>query len=301
LRLRSGDTLGVGEAAGEEEIKNGYPFVGGAGSWLRSLCKSAGLDFERLSLVNVIGCHPPGNVFPTDSKWHATARADGQRGVEYCAEHHLWPAIRKANKKRLIALGGSALKAITSREGITVWRGSPLPLRGEESRGPRVIPTIHPAALMRQAKLSSAVVSDLRKTLTIPPEHYNLFPTIDEVQAFDSTVFAFDFEWDSYGNVTLCGLTDRMYHCIVVPFVGAYVKELKRIFESAKALIGHNIIGADIAYIEQWGWDISGAEIHDTMLKQHLVQPDFPHNLGFVNSIFTNKPFWKGRGVEEED
>ncbi len=48
------------------------------------------------------------------------------------------------------------------------------------------------------------------------------------------------------------------------------------------------------------GWQVN-ARMHDTMLKQHLVQPDFRHGLGFVASVFTNKVFWKGRGREEED
>jgi DNA polymerase I-like protein with 3'-5' exonuclease and polymerase domains len=123
-----------------------------------------------------------------------------------------------------------------------------------------------------------------------------------EVEAFDAKQFAFDFEWDMWtGEVTLCGLSDRLYHAIVVPFEGEYVRILRRIFENAEVLIGHNIVGADLPYIYKWGWDISKARIEDTMLKQHLIQPDMRHGLNFVASVFTNRVFWKGQGEEEED
>lgn len=154
---------------------------------------------------------------------------------------------------------------------------------------------------MRQAKLTSVTVGDLRKTLSIPPENYNLSPTLDDVVRFRSTEFAFDFEWDRNG-ISLCGLSDRFYGALVVPFRGGFIPELQRIFESAKTLIGHNIIGADLLWIERMGWQLrEDLEIEDTMLKQHLCQPDFPHGLDFVASVFTNKVFWKGKGWEEMD
>lgn len=242
-------------------------------------------------------CKPPDNIFPGDAAWRLTTKDIARAGIEYCKEHHLWPGVKKASKTKLFAIGGKSLEALTGRHGITTWRGSALPIIGETTL--RVMPTIHPAALMRQAKLVSVVVGDLRKKLTLPPENYNLFPNLADVKRFTSKRFAFDFEWDRDGNITICGLSDRFYSAIVVPFVEPYITELRRIFESATHLIGHNIIGADLAHIEKLGWDISSAIIEDTMLKQHLIQPDMPHDLAFVASVFTNKVFWKGKGWEE--
>lgn len=164
---------------------------------------------------------------------------------------------------------------------------------------PSVMPLIHPAALMRQAKLTSVTVGDLRKPHRLPPENYNLCPSIADVQRWKSKSFAFDFEWDRDG-ITLCGLSDRFFGAVVVPFREPYVSELQRIFEEAEVLIGHNIIGADLAWIERMGWKLR-ARIEDTMLKQHLVQPDYPHGLDFVASVFTSKVFWKGKGWDEMD
>jgi uracil-DNA glycosylase family 4 len=300
LKLVNGESIVVGEAAGEEEAKNGVGFCGGAGQWLRNLTRKAGVDFERLSLLNVIGCRPPGNVFPGDQKWTQTSKEVARAGVEYCKAQHMWPALKKAQKKKIFAIGAHALEALTTRSGIHTWRGSPLPCKDGSSSV--VLPTIHPAALMRQAKLASVVVGDFKKSPRVPPERYNLFPSLEEVRAFKSPTFAFDFEWDSSGNITLCGLSDKFYSAIVVPFTGEYIYILKGIFEQAQGLIGHNIINADMAWFERLGWKLrDDVVIHDTMLKQHLVQPDFPHDLGFVASVFTNKVFWKGKGWEEED
>lgn len=147
----------------------------------------------------------------------------------------------------------------------------------------------------------SCTIRDMRKSVEVPPEDYNLHATVSDLAAFSSRSFAFDFEWDWQGNITLNGLSDKFYHALVGGWNGATVPEYKRIFTQATDLIGHNIIGADTRYFEKLGWDISGARLHDTMLKQHLVQPNMKHSLLFVASIFTNKPVWKGRGKEAED
>src|SRR3972149_10153144 len=69
LHIQEGSTLAVGEAAGEEEIKQGLPFVGGAGGWLSSMCRAARLSRNYISIVNTLGCRPPDNVYPTAPIW----------------------------------------------------------------------------------------------------------------------------------------------------------------------------------------------------------------------------------------
>jgi len=276
--------------------------VGGAGTWLNSLLRNARINRPSLNIINTIGCRPPENVYPGSEKWTWTSRADARAGVEYCRQHHLLPAVAAVAPSRIVALGGEALRALTPRQGILQWRGSPLPLRTSDGRigPPKVIPTLHPAYLMRQANLFSVAVQDVKKSLVLPPENYDLEPTIETVRKFTTTTFSFDFEWDESGRITLCGLSDRWYHAIVVPFCDPYIAELRRIFEAAECLIGHNIVDADTWYFQDLGWNVR-ARLHDTMLAQHLIQPDMRHGLGFVASVFTGKVFWKGTGEEVED
>ena len=294
----------IGEAPSEDDTKNNLSFSGGSGAWMRNMSKHAGIPWEQVSLGNTICCAPPCGIFPTDPKAQSyISREDGQRAVTHCAEAHLWPAIKRTQTKKLFAVGGQALEALTGKRGINTWRGSPLPLRqdsGLSSGKPQLIPIIHPAALMRQAKLVSVTVGDLRKGLQVPPENYNLFPSLQDVQRFRSRTFAYDLEWDKNG-ITVCGLSDRFYGAIVVPWIDPYISELRRIFESADSIIGHNIINADNPWLERLGWSLPKDKIQDTMLKQHLCQPDYPHDLAFVASVFTGKVFWKGKGWEEVD
>lgn len=297
--------LWIGEAAGDHESEQGKPFVGGAGAWLDSLCRSGKIDRRKIGIVNTIGCRPPANIYPTDAKWNATDRAAGRDAVRYCYEHHCRPAVQNRDWVRIVTLGDHALQAVTDKKGALIWRGSALPLKGgpdmPPNRAPKVMPTLHPAYLMRQAALFGVVVGDLKRNLNLPPEEYNLYAF--DVDQHEGRLFSFDFEWDWSGNITLCGISSKLFNTDVYSWDARSVVALRRIFESSPGYIGHNIIGADISYIERLGWEINwnNVEIWDTMLMQHLVQPDYRHGLGFVASVWTKKVFWKGSGEEEED
>jgi DNA polymerase-1 len=178
--------------------------------------------------------------------------------------------------------------------GILRWRGSPLPVPalGPE---PRAVPTIHPAYLARTQELIPAVVCDLKKSLHIPEENYVLYPSLDEVALFTAKEFAFDIETiRGTDEITMVGLSADPTTALVVPFAGKYISELQRIFSAATDVVGHNCLQFDIPHLDRAGISLEpGTAVWDTMLMQHLLQPDLPHDLGFVGSIFTNKPAWK--------
>lgn len=298
-----GEEVIVAEASGEDERYEGKQFVGKAGTVLNNILKIAGLARKQLSFINTIGCQPPLNIYPKDNEWKFTSREDANRAVLHCRHHHLYPFIKSRKWKRIIALGNHALEALTSRSGITTWRGSPLPLKWEPQSPPVVIPAIHPSALMRDGRLYSITATqDFRRQPQVPPENYNLTPTLEDLKNFKADALSFDFEWDmDTGEITLCGIGSKFYEAIVVPFVPPFIEELKRIFSEATTLIGHNIIGADLKYFEEFNWPYKDKRLVDTMLIQHLVQPDHLHGLGFVGTAWTNKLFWKGSGKDKED
>lgn len=292
----------VGESSGDDDVKLGEPFSGGAGSWLKILTKAAKKPIEHFHIIQSIGCHTPDNIHPTQPEWKATPKAAALQAVEYCNKHHLQPTLNSINPTEIITLGGPATKIVTGRSPISLWRGSVLPWLGHEELGTIVKPTLHPMAVAKQGHMASVVVRDLRRSTKLPPENYNLYPTLEDVAKFTATEFSFDFEWDRYGNITLCGLTDHMYYAMVVPFEGAYINLLKPIFERATAVIGQNIIGADLTHIAKLGWKLKpDLQLWDTMLMQHLTQPDHRHGLAFIGSVMTQKNFWKGSDTEEED
>jgi DNA polymerase I-like protein with 3'-5' exonuclease and polymerase domains len=92
----------------------------------------------------------------------------------------------------------------------------------------------------------------------------------------------------------MVGLCASATTAMCVPIRGEYISELKRIFRDAKVIIGHNSIQFDLPRLQRLGIKVSEeCEHHDTMLLQHLVFPDFPHDLEFVGSQFVSKPAWK--------
>lgn len=319
-KMGSGLRLTVAEAPGEDEALQGEPLVGGSGRMFDSLCRKAGVKREDLTLVNTINCRPPDNVYPTDDDARSyISQADGAKSVQHCMAKHVWPLINGKPWTRIDALGDKALQELTGEKGISYWRGSPLPLRGEEKT--RVIPTLHPSYVSRDQSMIPVVVNDLKKNTLVPPEYYNLTPSLADLQAFTAEEFAFDIEtkWGDNKQITLVGLCAKPYHVIVVPFSGNYIAELKRIFAGAKTVFGQNILKFDLPILKDNGVEVSSdCQLWDTQLIHHLLFPQFSgegksegderksrkagggHGLEFIASQFTNKPAWKevGRGGE---
>lgn len=297
----------MAEAPGASEAEAGKPLVGTAGSWLRGrydetrgawsggLLGRAGIRDADCTKLNVINCRPPDNVFPTSAEARSyISPEDALEVVNHCLNAHVWPVVRGRSYRRIILLGEKALRFLTGKtEGITIWRGSPLPLVGESE--PSCIPTLHPAYIARSQYMLPAVISDLKKSLVIPPERYNTEVSLADLRAFDARRFAFDIETNmETGAITMIGLSAKPFEALCVPWGDAYRSELARIFRDAEEAIGHNCIQFDLPVLRDNGVALGpGVQVWDTMLMQHLLQPDLPHDLGFVGSLFTNKPAWK--------
>lgn len=311
--LVAGNRICVAEAPGAQESEIGEPLVGTAGSWLRGrevdgkrsggLYKAAGVDERTVSRLNVIQCRPPDNIFPTDPDARSyISREEASESVRHCFEHHVAPILSSRSWNRVDILGDKALVALTGLSGIGRWRGSPVvvPACGPK---PVAVPTLHPAFIARSQELLPAVVSDLRKTTVIPPEYYDTHPTLDAVKQFTATEFAFDIECiRATGEITMVGLCAESTKALSVPAKGAYLTELKRIFRGATAVVGHNSIQFDLPRLRVIGvYPPVECVVWDTMLMQHLLQPDLPHGLDFLGSFFTNKPAWKHLSGDDEE
>lgn len=299
-----GKRLVVAEAPGETETQTGIPLTGGAGKWFDVCIKKAGLRREDLTLTNIIQCRPPANVFPTDpdAKSYISPK-DGEASVQHCLKHHVEPVLHDRQWERIDLLGAKPLEYIAGkRDGIFKWRGAPLVI-SELSPRPLAIATLHPAYLARDQVMLPVVINDLRKSLIPPPENYNTSPSLEQVQAFRSVVFAYDIEtaywWGDASKILCVGLCDRPYHGIVVPFKPPYIAELKRIFRNAKIYITQNGIQFDQPQLEAKGIEFNPeADHYDTMLLHHLKFPDLPHALDDLGSFFTNKGVWKDKKKE---
>ena len=150
----------VGEQPGDEEDRQGKPFVGPAGRLLRDMLEQAGLaprDWYITNAVKHFGWEPRGK-----RRIHKTP---AQRDVAACAA---WPEqeIAAIRPKVIVALGATALAALSgARRGIAASRGAEL----THASGAHLVATYHPSALLRapdpksKAELRRAVEQDLAR------------------------------------------------------------------------------------------------------------------------------------------
>jgi uracil-DNA glycosylase len=143
----------VGEAPGEDEDRQGLPFVGASGKLLDRMLATIGLDRTNVYISNILFWRPPGNRSPTDAEIAACLPF---------AERH----IALAQPKILVLLGGVAAKSLLrTKEGITRLRGRWIdytPHIGRTDTLPiRCLPIYHPAYLLRQPGAKRQAWSDL--------------------------------------------------------------------------------------------------------------------------------------------
>jgi len=123
----------IGEGPGEQEDRDGVPFVGRAGRLLTSLIDEIGLDRDAVYIANVVKCRPPGNRDPLPLE------------IETCRPY-LEAQIELIDPAVVVTLGNFATRLLLdTKEGITKLRGREFPFREHAV----LIPTFHPAAVLR--------------------------------------------------------------------------------------------------------------------------------------------------------
>ncbi|HEX2456783.1 MAG TPA: uracil-DNA glycosylase [Vicinamibacterales bacterium] len=147
------DLMFVGEAPGADEDIQGEPFVGRAGQLLTKIIEAIGLTRDDVYIANVIKCRPPENRNPEPDE------------VETC-EPFLFRQIDAISPKVIVALGTFAAKALLkTQDSISRLRG-----RVYDYRGAKLIPTFHPAFLLRSPDRKRDVWDDMKKVRALLQE-----------------------------------------------------------------------------------------------------------------------------------
>lgn len=138
----------VGEAPGVQEARNGIPFSGPSGQLLDTVLRHHNIKREEVFLSNACLCRPPDNATPPKS------------AIEACRPR-LVAELESHNVDTAILLGNSAAESLLRKTGVTKLRVGP----GKTGivPGVRFIPTLHPAAALRQADLFPYIVTDIGK------------------------------------------------------------------------------------------------------------------------------------------
>ncbi|MEA2416385.1 MAG: uracil-DNA glycosylase [Thermoanaerobaculia bacterium] len=139
------DLMFIGEAPGRDEDEKGEPFVGRAGQLLTDIIKAMKLTRDDVYISNVVKCRPPENRNPDPEELDA-CRPYIRQQVEI-----IQPQV-------IVTLGKFALQSLTEKSyGITAIRGHWL-----EYNGVKVMPTYHPAYLLRTPSAKKDVWNDMK-------------------------------------------------------------------------------------------------------------------------------------------
>ena len=137
----------VGEAPGHDEDVQGIPFVGRAGQLLTKIIEAIDLKRDDVYIANVIKCRPPQNRNPDPDE------------VETC-EPFLFRQIDAIRPRVIVALGTHATHALLGTDApISRLRGRVHDFRG----GIKLVPTFHPAFLLRSPDRKRDVWEDMKK------------------------------------------------------------------------------------------------------------------------------------------
>lgn len=334
----------VGEAPGDNEERTGRPFVGRSGEELDRALYAAGLDRRKALTTNVLLCRPPGNGFndllKRISAFNKAAESAYKEQVKQamaasqplpappellqspveCCKPRLDRELE--NFKHFITLGKTATNTVAgSKAGIHALRGGLLPVEATDRTPARkVLPTVHPAACMREPKWFHVFRADVKKAAAwfggedwTPPTIYRQ-PSPAQLRVYlernRGQALASDIETDGIESLSAkirCIAIGTTHDCVGMSFLSkdgftrfySYQDELeirailKEYYEDASVVkVGQNFGYYDkLVLLAQWGVQVRN--IVDTMLLHRLAESEMPHGLAYIVSMYAHAPSWK--------
>jgi len=304
----------VGEAPGEDEVlgQPPRPLIGPSGKVHDAMLRTAGLDR---------GDFYHGNVFEEKADDNDVSTWLRDPAIFRPALKRLRAEMLKVQPTVIVPLGGTALWAFTNSDAISQARGA-VALATDVVPGVKLLPTWHPAHVMRQWKFFSVVVGDYIKAaeeakvgpeIIYPHRELLLVPTLAEIEAYMPSLFASDLLSvdieTGWGQITCIGFAPDSTRAICIPFFdrrqpnrsywGSVEKEVrawqlvKRVMECDAPKLGQNF-GAYDAYwlLEKMGIRSMNL-LHDTRLIHHALYPELPKDLAFLGASYTQQGPWK--------
>lgn len=304
-----------------EEDRMGRPFVGPAGKILDSMLGQAGIARYQCLVSNVARERPPGNkisYFFEDTKC-TIPKPKLRAWIEQLKEE-----IKLYNPNLLVALGSTALWALTGEKKISDFRGYVIP--STLVLGKKVLATYHPSAVLHEWKLFFPTVLDLRKA-----QKHSAFPEIPETkQIFCPSVGVKEFisymeeciahpEWEKLSvdvetiqpgsHVEELGLSHDPNFGISIHILKGRIPALCEKDELLLWQTFARLVACKKIVMQNGTYDI-GVLWHnnnilvenlymDTLLAAHVCWPELPRDLGFLGSICLDVPPWKNSSKTE--
>lgn len=311
----------VAEAPSYEEETQLQPLVGPSGRFLNAMLAEAGINRNDCWVTNVCKYMVPPN--PKTGKkipFYTRAASVGINMQEQVSE--LITELNTINPNVLILLGGTALFSLSGKTPINSWRGSII-----KAINWKAIPTYHPAHILHQEgevkgywnksimlfDLKRAKQQSLYSDIRLPvrrleicrssEQFYDFIkryeghknPSVD-IEAFKCIPSCIGFAFTPEEGITIPlwntnGISDIPTSDIVN--LWSLVVDF---------LAKHDVVGQNFGYdrdkIRRLGFTIRSL-FSDTMLKAFAINPEFPKNLAFNTSIYTEEPYYKDEGMYE--
>lgn len=342
----------LGESWGEQEAFAGEAFVGPAGQELSRMLAQAGygndlLPYAFTSSVRMIQYwnkfpYPRLNTFnerprdnnvelfyakpsdkvPINKSYPSRRFGTSIHWVKEEYVHHLeslHTELEALKPNVIVALGNTALWALGLPPTISKLRGNILTCRYG-----KVVPTYHPASVLRKWDQRVLAVLDLAKALresAVPGARLMdreiwTEPTIDDLYLWwgqhgsQAQLLAVDIETVKQKQISEIGFASDSTHALHVPFVYqeggvwkswwpdartelAAVEFVRMVCESDVPKIGQNVLQYDSYWLaKEWGIALRNV-VADTMTAAHAWQPELEKNLGFLGSLFCAEQHWK--------
>jgi len=313
----------LGEAPSHEEVASGKPFVGASGRELDRLLKDAGINRGDLWITNVCKYMVPPNQDKKRVPFPTRAKLCGIDMDKQLVE--LRTELDDIRPNVILALGGTALWALSGKTKIGKFRGSIL--RG---MGHKFVPTYHPAHLIHSGASGEikgywnrqVMIFDFKRAyeesatplLNLPNRILQVCNNSGELYEFlqrykDCTRLSVDIEAGGHCLPICVGLAFNKSHGMTVPLwnkdgiSNIPSSDLTTIWKMlTKVLWEKDIVGQNFNYdrdkLRRLGFAVRG--IHsDTLLKAFAINPELPKGLAFSTSIYTREPFYKDEGMYE--
>lgn len=346
----------VAESWGSTEAYEKKPLVGESGREFDRMLVAAGINRADCFITNCFAAQPPGNEVwrffnakkSGEPEWrnlHPTKWAESElnrlsRQLEQvrptiviaCGNYALWALSENLVSYSNESTGDGATVIVPS--GITSWRGSML----QTSNGTKLLPIVHPAAILRAWYLRDVTIHDLSSRIPLalsgdwrpsPPPNIIAMPTFIEADsvldnwlnsAYSGSLLRLSHDIETARGVITCmAFADGPYSAgstaLVIPFVRPRGLEpfesywdQEEEFTIVRKLIklwsypNVRIEGQNYNYDTQWieaTWGSRPNLDFDTMLAHHLLWPGTPKALDYISSLY-NHYYWYWKDDNKE-
>lgn len=261
---KDADIAVIGKAPSADEVKKGKPFTDRAGEILNGILKEVGIERSELYMTNTVCCKPEDNRDP--------------RAKEYKSCHgRMINELEEVDPDIILIMGNIPLRSMLGETGITKWRGGVEEYPGKDWI---VIPTFHPASILRNPSWRDDVVEDLRLTkkisergLSVLEEHepdYQWLTTTEamvKLSRMDEVVV--DVETSSEGSLLCIGFADVRYPD--KQYIISY-EHINSNLQFKNYMIAHNMkFEAQVFW--RHGIECNFTMCDDTMLMHYAMDP----------------------------